>query len=88
MLNTATGNATLGRNKVTAKYADFTNHSIINEDGWICGNNGELLIWIPLIHRAHLHRPSNIWVLGKNETRMDLSAFVHGHSWVTCIDTK
>jgi hypothetical protein len=83
ILNIAAGNAT--GNTATA---NFTNHSIINEDGWICGSNGELLIWIPLIHRAHLHHPSNIWVAGKHETRMDLSAFVHGENWATCIDTR
>ena len=88
MLNTATGNVALGRDTMTAKHADITDHSIINEDGWICGSNGELLIWIPLIHRAHLHRPSNIWVVGKYETRLDLSTFVHGHSWATCIDPR
>jgi hypothetical protein len=82
MLNTGTGNAT--GNTMTASHVDFTNHSIINADGWICGSNGELLIWIPLIHRAHLHHPSNVWVAGKYETCMDLSAFVHGHSWATC----
>jgi WD40 repeat protein len=71
---------------VTTRFVDFTDHSIINEEGWICGGNGELLIWIPLIHRAHLHRPSNVWVSGQHETRMDLSMFVHGSSWTTCID--
>ena len=81
MLNALTGNA------VTARHStDFTDHSVINEEGWIRGSNGELLIWIPLIHRVGLHRPSNIWVSGKHETRMNLSTFVHGHSWTTCID--
>jgi hypothetical protein len=83
ILNTATGDAT-GNTVI----ANFTDHSIINEDGWICGSNGELLVWIPLIHRAHLHRPSNIWVAGKYEIQMDLSAFVHGHCWATCTDPK
>ena len=86
MLITAAGNTS--GNTGTATHTDFTDHSIINEDGWICGNSGELLIWIPLIHRAHLHRPSNIWVAGKNETRMDLSTFVHGHRWATCINPR
>jgi hypothetical protein len=73
-------------NSVTTGPVEFTDHSIINEEGWICGSNGELLIWIPLIHRAHLHRPSNVWVSGEHETHMDLSTFVHGHSWASCID--
>jgi WD40 repeat protein len=70
------------------RHANFTDHSIINDEGWICGSDGELLMWIPLIHRAHLHRPSTRWVAGQYETRLDLSAFVHGHSWTSCIDTR
>jgi len=60
---------------------------VINDDGWICGNKCELLIWIPPLHRAHLHRPHNIWVGGDYETRLDLSNFVHGRSWMSCIDS-
>ena len=78
-------NATTG-NTATTRPADFTDHSIINDEGWICGSNGELLVWIPLIHRAHLHRPSNLWVAGEYETRIDLSTSVHGRSWTTCIN--
>ena len=70
---------------VTTSSPSFTDHSIINDEGWICGSNGELLMWIPLIHRSHLHRPSNVWVAGEYETCMDLSTFVHGPSWITCI---
>jgi len=78
-------NATTG-NTVTTRPAEFTDHSIINDEGWICGSNGELLVWIPLIHRAHLHRPSNLWVAGEYETRIDFSTSVHGPSWNTCIN--
>ncbi|KAH9001126.1 WD40-repeat-containing domain protein, partial [Lactarius akahatsu] len=67
--------------------ADFTDDSVINDEGWICGGAGELIVWIPPIHRAHLHRPSSIWVAGENETRVDFSASAHGHSWTTCINT-
>ena len=79
-------NATIGKTE-TNRHVDFTDDSKINNEGWICGSNGELLMWIPLIHRKHLHRPSNIWVAGENETRVNLSNFVHGHSWTTCINT-
>ena len=66
---------------------DFTDHSVIDDEGWICGSKGELLMWVPPMHREHLHRPSTIWISGKHETRLDLSDFVHGNSWTTCIDT-
>ena len=80
MLNIMTGNT------VTTRQVDFTDNSIINDEGWICGGNGELLVWIPLIHRGHLHRPSNVWVAGQYETCMNLSTFEHGHSWISCIN--
>ena len=80
MLNATTGNT------VTATQVQFTDHSTINDEGWISGSNGELLLWIPLIHRANLHRPSNQWVSGQHETRMDLSTFVHGDRWTSCIE--
>ena len=82
MLNAITGNVAIAEHRT-----HFTNQSTINEKGWICGGNGELLIWIPLIHRAHLHLPSNIWVAGKHATRLNLSTFVNGGSWAGCIHT-
>ncbi len=79
-------NATAG-NTETIRHFDITDHTVINKEGWICGSRGELLIWIPQIHRAHLHRLGVIWVAGALETRIDLSTFVHGRSWTTCINT-
>ncbi|KAH8985382.1 hypothetical protein EDB92DRAFT_1883068 [Lactarius akahatsu] len=81
MLNATT------RNTENTGHLDFTDHSVINEEGWICGSKDELLMWIPQTHRANLHRPSTIWVAGEYETRLDLSTFVHGQSWTTCINT-
>ena len=86
MLNAATGNEVTIRQ--TNSFPQFTDYSIINDEGWICGSDGELLMWIPLIHREHLHRPSNVWVAGRYETRMDLTTFVHGDKWATCINTQ
>ena len=72
---------------ITITQVNFTDQSVINDDGWICGNRRELLMWIPPVHRANLHRPRNIWVAGEYETRLDLSNFVHGPSWMSCIDS-
>ena len=68
---------------ITTTQVSFTDQSVIDDDGWICGNNGELLMWIPPLHRLHLNRPSNIWVSGsgRHETHLDLSNFVHGCGW-------
>ena len=71
----------------TTRQVDFTDQSIINDEGWICGSNNELLMWIPPLHRACLYRPSNVWVAAKHETHLDLSTFRHGNSWSTCYNT-
>ncbi|KAH9057275.1 hypothetical protein EDB87DRAFT_1565544 [Lactarius vividus] len=60
-------------------------HSVLNSDGWICGDKRELLMWVPPVHRAGLYWSRNIWVAGGHETRLDLSNFVHGSSWMSCI---
>ncbi|KAI0047858.1 prolyl oligopeptidase, partial [Auriscalpium vulgare] len=63
----------------------FTDHSCIDENGWIyCGDN-QLLMWIPPLHRQALHRPSNIWIsTSEQETTLDLQNFVHGKDWAKC----
>ncbi|KAH8988070.1 hypothetical protein EDB92DRAFT_1071014 [Lactarius akahatsu] len=72
---------------ITTAQVNFTDQSVIDDDGWIRSDKHELLMWIPPTHRANLHRPRNIWVAGEHETRLDLSNFVHGHSWTSCIDS-
>ena len=66
---------------------NFTDQSKMNNEGWICGSNDELLMWIPPLHRAGLQCPSNVWVIAEHETCLDLSKFKHGNSWSTCINT-
>ena len=70
---------------ITTTQVNFTDQSVIDDDGWICGNKGELLMWIPHLHRPSLQHPSNIWIVGNHKTHLDLSNFVHGHSWMRCI---
>lgn len=53
-------------------------------DGWILGENSELLFWVPPTHRTALWRQSNVCVIGKNSTKLDVSHFVHGLSWQCC----
>jgi hypothetical protein len=72
---------------IATTQVSFTNQSVIDDDGWICGSKGELLVWIPPLHRTGLHHPSSIWVASKHETCLDLSNFAHGHSWMRCIDS-
>jgi len=74
------------RKTETKNDVDFTDHSVIDDEGWVCGSKGELLMWIPPVHREHLRRPSTIWISGNHETSLDLSNFEHGPSWATCIN--
>jgi WD40 repeat protein len=62
---------------------DFMNKFLINNDGWMCGPEGELLLWIPQIHRPYFHRSNTIWIAGRYETWLDLANFVHESNWVT-----
>jgi hypothetical protein len=55
----------------------------INSDGWMYGENEELVLWIPPIHRPYIHRSNTIWVTGKDRTEVDFSKFVHGLNWAT-----
>ena len=43
-------NVIIGKTETTNS-VDFTDRSMINDEGWICGIKGELLMWIPSIHR-------------------------------------
>jgi len=73
-------------NTETKNDVGFPDHSVVDREGWMRGSKGELLMWIPPIHREHLHHSSTIWISGEHETRVNLSNFEHGHSWVTCIN--
>jgi hypothetical protein len=64
----------------------FTNQSLIDADGWIYGEERELLLWIPDPHRECLHRPSAVWIAGNHETWLNLSKLAHGSNWATVHD--
>jgi WD40 repeat protein len=82
---TRVSNVTMGKTK-TANDVDFTDHFTIDDEGWIYGSKGELLIWIPSEHREYFYR--TIWISGKRRAILNLSNFVHGRSWATCINTR
>ena len=54
------------------------------KDGWIVGEDGELLFWVPHLRRTGLWRPGNTCVMGGNPMKLDLSHFVHGILWYQC----
>ncbi|KAI0263280.1 hypothetical protein BC834DRAFT_827890, partial [Gloeopeniophorella convolvens] len=73
-----TGHATAG------PFAGHIGRFRVIDDGWIHGENGKLMIWIPEPHRTYLHHPENAWITAENETILDLSRFVHGRDWTQC----
>ena len=79
-------NVTIGNTDSTNDIG-FTDHFMINDEGWICGSKGELLMWIPSVHREYLHCPGTISISGKRGTTLNLSNFVRGRSWATCINS-
>jgi WD40 repeat protein len=80
-------NVTIGKTE-PADDIDLTEHFVINDEGWVCGSKGELLMWVPSVHREYLHRQSTIWISGERGTILNLSNFVHGPSWATCINAQ
>ena len=61
----------------------FVDKLLINSDGWMYGEDGELFLWIPQIHRPYFQRSNIVWIVGKDNTELDLSNFVHGLDWTT-----
>ncbi|KAI0258840.1 WD40-repeat-containing domain protein, partial [Gloeopeniophorella convolvens] len=51
--------------------------SRIAGDGWVCGSSGELLMWVPEVHRAGLYFLGNACVAGVHVTELDLDRSVH-----------
>jgi len=54
-------------------------------DGWVVGQDDELLFWVPLEHRKVLCLP-HVEMIGGRPTKVDLSRFRYGSKWMECID--
>ena len=61
----------------------FTDGCERDEDGWVIGEEGELLFWIPP-HNASLRWPSNSKVIGEGETDVDCDEECWGDKWTEC----
>jgi len=55
------------------------------KDGWVVGQDDELLFWVPLEHREDLCLPHVEMIVGR-PTKVDLSRFRYGSKWTECID--
>jgi len=55
-----------------------------NEDGWVVGPDGSLLLWIPPVFHPVVYAPGNTLVIHDSPSQIDLSRLAHGTSWHTC----
>jgi len=55
------------------------------KDGWVVGQDHDLLFWVPLEHREDLCLP-HVEMIGGRPTKVDLSRFRYGSKWTECID--
>ena len=61
----------------------FTDGCKRDKDGWVSGEKGELLFWIPS-HNTSLRWPSNRKVIGEGETEIDCDDVCWGDKWTEC----
>ncbi|KIJ55996.1 hypothetical protein M422DRAFT_78458, partial [Sphaerobolus stellatus SS14] len=64
----------------------FTDQATIHQDGWVYGTNGELLLWVPPLHRLCLyplclHWLSALKVIGSYEAHIELTHTLWGMEW-------
>ena len=55
--------------------------AVLDADGWATGSEGELLFWVPHLHRNALHQSNSIKVIGQYETQLDFSSALLGDDW-------
>jgi len=56
-------------------------------DGWMVGQDDELLFWVPLEHREVLC-PSQVETIWERPTKVDFSNFKFGTKWTECIEQE
>jgi len=62
-------------------------YASVPRDGWMVGQDDELLIWVPLEHRYGLC-PSQVETMWGWATKVDFSNFKFGTEWTECIDQE
>ncbi|KIM56977.1 hypothetical protein SCLCIDRAFT_192048 [Scleroderma citrinum Foug A] len=57
----------------------------LEEDGWVVGPNGQLLLWLPMMYRSlFLYSPLINLVIPRGSPELDLSKMAHGQTWHQC----
>ncbi|KAG2136390.1 hypothetical protein DEU56DRAFT_887596 [Suillus clintonianus] len=55
-----------------------------DEEGWVVGPEGRLLLWIPPTLHPATFAHGNVLVIASNPLHLDLSPLAHGTSWHKC----
>ena len=67
---------------VNADYRDLIH---LQNDGWIVGPKGKLLLWVPpSYHKLFLYTPWTHLVIPRGSPELDLSKMAHGPAWHRC----
>ena len=53
-------------------------------NGWVKGENGELVFWVPRMHRHSFYAPRNVIVIGRHVTGINYSRIRLGKDWKNC----
>ncbi|KIJ26387.1 hypothetical protein M422DRAFT_192287, partial [Sphaerobolus stellatus SS14] len=70
----------------------FTDQATIHQNGWVYGMHGELLLWVPPLHRPCLyplclHWSSALKVIGAYEAHIELTHTLWGMEWTDIAKT-
>ena len=68
--------------------SQFHDGSKLGDNGWMLNLPSTLLFWVPPWNQKGLLWPKNTAVMGAQSTKLDLSSFVHGTSWMQCRQVK
>ena len=73
---------------LAAKYQNVSlEYKHVPQDGWVMGQDNELLFWVPLEHRQVLC-PPQVVTIWERPPKVDFSNFKFGTEWTECIDKE
>jgi WD40 repeat protein len=63
---------------------DWKDQFSLENDGWIVGPQGQLLMWVPISDDCAFYSPRAQLIIANNAVALDTSAMVHGRMWDQC----
>ncbi|KAM6491485.1 hypothetical protein JOM56_013054 [Amanita muscaria] len=72
----------------TASGENSRGYAYLNQEGWIVGPEGQLLLWVPFQYHKLLHKPGTLLALPDAAIELDLSVMAHGKQWMECFNAN